>query len=72
MHTVDSDRKNTRQIVGFSLSPELARAVKAEAGRRGLSLRKLFEEMWGLYEANQNPATPKKERAAKSAAPANP
>jgi len=39
-----------RQIVGFSLSPEMARAVKAEAAYRGLSLRKLFEELWAGYE----------------------
>jgi hypothetical protein len=28
----------------------MARAVKAEAGRRGISLRKLFEELWTRYE----------------------
>lgn len=40
----------TRQIVGFSLSPELARKVKEESARKGISLRKLFEEMWDHYE----------------------
>jgi predicted DNA binding CopG/RHH family protein len=40
-----------RKIIGVSLSPELAVAVKAEAASRGLSLRKLFEEMWDLYQA---------------------
>lgn len=40
-----------RQIVGFSLPPSLARDVKQEAARRSLSLRKLFEEMWKLYLA---------------------
>jgi hypothetical protein len=45
-----SDRKGIRQIVGISLAPEMARAVKAEAGRRGISLRKLFEELWTRYE----------------------
>lgn len=39
-----------RRIVGFSLPPELAAKVKAEAGRRNISLKKLFEELWGLYE----------------------
>lgn len=39
-----------RQIVGFSLSPERAAAVKVEAARRGVSLKELFEEMWALYE----------------------
>ena len=44
-----SERKKNRQIVGVSLSPELARSFKAEAGRRGVSLKSLFEEMWELY-----------------------
>jgi hypothetical protein len=44
------NRTRTRQIVGISLAPEMARAVKAEAGRRGISLRKLFEELWTQYE----------------------
>jgi hypothetical protein len=47
-----------RQILGFSLSPELAAKVKAEAGRRGVSLKELFEELWSLYE--QAPKPPKK------------
>lgn len=38
-----------RKIVGFSMSPELAAEVKQEAAKRGVSLRKLFEEMWELY-----------------------
>lgn len=42
-------RAGTRQIVGFSLSPSMAREVKTEAAQRGLSLRSLFEEMWTLY-----------------------
>jgi len=49
-HDRQSDRKVTRQLVGFSLAPELARAVKTEAARRGVSLRKLFEEMWSQYQ----------------------
>jgi hypothetical protein len=44
------EHKSTRQILGFSLAPDMARAVKAEAARRGVSLRKLFEEMWSEYE----------------------
>lgn len=39
-----------RKIVGFSMSPALATAVKQEAARRGISLRKLFEELWELYK----------------------
>jgi hypothetical protein len=39
-----------RRIIGFSLSQELARKVKVEAARRQISLKKLFEEMWTLYE----------------------
>lgn len=42
--------KNPRQIVGISLTPEMAREVKAYAGESGLSLRKLFEEMWQSYK----------------------
>jgi hypothetical protein len=47
------DRKTIRRIIGFSLSPDMARAVKTEAAKRGLSLRKLFEEMWALYEKSK-------------------
>jgi hypothetical protein len=43
--------KRPRQIVGFSLSPELASQVKVEAARRGISLRTLFVELWELYKA---------------------
>ena len=51
---VKAPRAN-RQIVGFSLSREQARKVKAEAAKRGVSLRKLFEELWELYEQKQAP-----------------
>jgi len=39
-----------RKIIGISLSPTLASKVKAEAGRRQIRLKQLFEEMWELYE----------------------
>lgn len=39
-----------RRIIGLSLSPQLAGEVKAEAARRGISMRKLFEELWTKYE----------------------
>jgi hypothetical protein len=42
--------KIVRQIVGFSLPPEQASAVKMEAARRGVSLKKIFDEMWTLYQ----------------------
>jgi len=42
--------RRSRQIVGISLSPEMAREVKAYAGQQGLSLRGLFEEMWQSYK----------------------
>lgn len=42
-----------RKIVGFSLSPALAQEVKEEAAKRGLSLRKLFEEMWEIYKKSK-------------------
>ncbi|HMS21116.1 MAG TPA: hypothetical protein PKK17_11095 [Sphingorhabdus lacus] len=47
------------QIVGFRLDTELARKVKAEAGRRGIRLNVLFEELWAGYE-KQAKAVPKK------------
>jgi hypothetical protein len=37
-----------RQILGFSLTHELARRVKSEAERRDITLRQLFEELWDL------------------------
>ena len=49
----NANPKQDRQIIGFSLPPDVARSVKAEAGRRGLSLKKLFEEMWQLYVAQK-------------------
>lgn len=55
MSTQRTKLKNVtpRQIVGLSLPPELAREVKAEAARRGLSLRALFEELWTKYKKDQ-------------------
>lgn len=47
------NKRPLRQIVGFSLAPDLAREVKAEAAQRGMSLRKLFEEVWQLYLADK-------------------
>ncbi len=52
------DPYRNRQIVGFSIAPEQAREVKQEAARRGISLRKLFEELWELYKAQ-----PRKQRS---------
>lgn len=40
-----------RQIVGISLPPETARAFKAEAERRGIPIRQLFQELWSAYSA---------------------
>ena len=40
----------TRQIVGLSLPLAVAREVKQEAARRGLSLKDLFLEIWQLYK----------------------
>jgi hypothetical protein len=42
--------KQPRQIVGLSLSPEVAAELKMEAARRGISIRKLFLEMWTQYK----------------------
>jgi hypothetical protein len=43
-------RKQPRQIVGFSLEPAMAREVKTHAAKNGLTLRKLFEEIWQTYK----------------------
>ena len=40
-----------RRIVGFSLPPNIAVDVKAEAAKRQLSLTALFQEMWSDYLA---------------------
>lgn len=52
--TIKTDSTNRkprhRQIVGFSLPPELAVEVKIEAARRNVTLRKLFDEIWQLYK----------------------
>jgi len=52
IRTSKAEKPKTRQrrIVGFSLSPELASKIKAEAGRRQIRLKALLEEMWDLYE----------------------
>lgn len=47
-----------RQIVGISLSPQMAREVKAYAGEQGLSLRKLFEDMWQTYKTQSAKGKP--------------
>lgn len=47
-----------RQIVGISLSPEMAREVKAYAGQQGVSLRKLFEDMWQAHKKRASGAKP--------------
>jgi hypothetical protein len=47
-----------RQIVGLSLAPATAKAFKAEAASRGLSVRNLFEEMWETYKATAKKARP--------------
>lgn len=44
--------RHGRQIIGVSLSPELAKEVKTEAARRGITLRQLFEELWAGYKQN--------------------
>lgn len=41
-------RPNT-QVVGFRISPDLARELKAEAKIRQLRLNQLLAEMWKLY-----------------------
>jgi hypothetical protein len=50
-----SGHVRSRQIVGFSLTPEFASEVKAEAAKRNLSLQELLREMWLLYTAKRDP-----------------
>ncbi len=38
------------QIIGFRLPKDLAREVKVEATQRGISLKKLFAELWDQYK----------------------
>lgn len=45
-----SQNRTRRQIIGLSLPPDVAREVKQEAAKRGLSLRGLFLAMWELYK----------------------
>jgi hypothetical protein len=52
----DDQKRTPRQILGFSLAPEMAGKVKVEAAQRNLSLRKLFEEMWELYQKQRKSA----------------
>lgn len=42
-----------RRIIGLSLPPALAADVKMEAKRRGLTVRKLFMEVWAIYRAKK-------------------
>lgn len=44
------DRSARRQILGFSLDPGMARDVKTLAAQNGVSLKKLFEDMWAVYK----------------------
>lgn len=46
----DNRKKKGRKIIGFRMTPALATEVKVEAARRGVSLRRLFEEMWEIYK----------------------
>lgn len=50
---MSESHKTERKIIGFSMNPRLAIQVKAEAAQRGISLRKLFEEMWALYQTEK-------------------
>jgi hypothetical protein len=43
-------RAEPRQIVGLSLPLGVASEVKMEAARRGITIRKLFLEMWTQYK----------------------
>jgi hypothetical protein len=46
-----ADHARPRTIIGVSLSPDVAAAMKAEAKRRGMRLKELVMEMWDAYRA---------------------
>jgi hypothetical protein len=52
--------KRPRQIVGFSLPPDLAAEVKMEAARLGIPLRALFVELWALYKKKEPTLSPER------------
>jgi hypothetical protein len=39
-----------RTIIGLSLRPERAAEFKMEAAKRGITMKKLFDEMWDSYK----------------------
>jgi hypothetical protein len=43
-------RSRNAQIVGIRMTPETARAFKAEAATRGLRVNQLFAELWQTYQ----------------------
>lgn len=53
----ESTNKTPRKIIGLSLPPEMAQEVKQEAAARGMTMRKLFEEMWSLYSEKRGKAS---------------
>lgn len=48
-----NSRPTPRKILGVSLSPAIAGAVKQEAARRGITVKSLFMEMWEEYLAKR-------------------
>lgn len=50
-------KKNSNQeskIIGLRLSPSLVEEVKVEAKRRGMTMNRLFEELWSNYQKRAN------------------
>lgn len=48
--------KQGSQVVGVRMTPETAKRFKTEAAKRGISGRRLFEEMWADYQAARGKA----------------
>ncbi len=46
-----------RKIIGLSLPPHVAAAVKLEAARRNITLRDLFMELWALHRNRKSGVT---------------
>lgn len=47
--THPTKRVRRTNILGVRMSPEREAEIKAEAARRGLTIAKLFDEIWDTY-----------------------
>lgn len=52
--TKKSSRSQNTQIIGIRMTPEMSRAFKAEAAKRGLRANQLFTELWKTYQQSRS------------------